>query len=123
MSQRRACRTVLVSRSTIRYQSRREPRTVLRQRIREIAQVRVRCGYRKIRVLLQREGSNVGKKLAYRLYREEGLTLRYKRRRRRGAAMNRRDRLKPAAPNEVWSLDFVADQLADGRRFRERKDA
>jgi putative transposase len=118
VSQRRACRTVLVSRSTVRYQGRCEPRTALRQRIREIAQARVRYGYRKIRVLLKREGWNVGKKLVYRLYREEGLTLRYKRRRKRGAAMNRRERLKPAASNEVWSLDFVADQLADGRRFR-----
>jgi len=69
-------------------------------------------------VLLKREGWNVGKKLVYRLYREEGLTLRYKPRRRRCAATNRRERCKPTAPNQVWSLDFVADQLADGRRFR-----
>ena len=54
----------------------------------------------------------------YRLYREEGLTLRYKPRRRRCAATNRRERCKPTAPNQVWSLDFVADQLADGRRSR-----
>ena len=60
----------------------------------------------------------MGQKLVYRLYREEGLTLRYKPRRMRCAATNRRDRCKPTAPNEVWSLDFVADQLADGRRFR-----
>jgi len=69
-------------------------------------------------VLLKREGWNVGKKLVYRLYREEGLTLRYKPRRRRCAATNRRERCKPTAPNQVWSLDFVADQLTDGRRFR-----
>ena len=118
VSQRRACRTVRVSKSTVRYQSRREPRTALRQRIREIAQVRISYGYRKIRVLLKREGWKVGKKLVYRLYREEGLTLRYKRRKRRCAATNRRERCKPTAPNEVWSLDFVADQLSDGRRFR-----
>jgi len=117
-SQRRACRTVRVSKSTVRYRSRREPRTALRQRIREIAQVRISYGYRKIRVLLKREGWKVGKKLVYRLYREEGLTLRYKRRKRRCAATNRRERCKPTAPNEVWSLDFVADQLSDGRRFR-----
>jgi putative transposase len=54
----------------------------------------------------------------YRMYQEEGLTLRYKPRRRRCAATNRRERCKPTAPNQVWSLDFVADQLADGRRFR-----
>jgi putative transposase len=60
----------------------------------------------------------VGKKLVYRLYREEGLTLRHKPRRKRRAAMHRRERCRPTAPNQVWSLDFVADQLADGRRFR-----
>jgi putative transposase len=75
VSQRRACRTVRVSKSTVRYRSRREPGTALRQRIREIAQVRISYGYRKIRVLLKREGWKVGKKLVYRLYREEGLTL------------------------------------------------
>jgi putative transposase len=69
-------------------------------------------------VLLKLEGWKVGKKLVYRLYREEGLTLRYKPRRRRCAAANHRERGKATAPNQVWSLDFVADQLADGRRFR-----
>jgi putative transposase len=87
-------------------------------RIREIAQARIRYGYRKIRVLLNREGWKVGKKLVYRLYREEGLTLRHKPRRGRRAATNRRERFQATAPNQVWSLDFVADQLADGRRFR-----
>src|SRR5579863_5125489 len=77
--------------STYRYQSKREPRTALRLRIREIAAARIRYGYRKIRVLLKREGWQVGKKLVYRL-REEGLTLRYKPRRRRCAATNRRER-------------------------------
>jgi putative transposase len=86
--------------------------------MREIAQARIRYGYRKIRVLLKREGWNVGKKLVYRLYREEGLALRYKPRRRRYAATNRGERCRPSAPNQAWSLDFVADQLADGRRFR-----
>jgi putative transposase len=68
-------------------------------------------------VLLKREGWNVGKKLVYRLYREEGLMLRYQLRRRRCAATNRRERCKATMPNQVWSLDFVADQLADGRRL------
>ena len=90
----------------------------MRLRIREIAQVRVRHGYRKIRVLLNREGWKVGKKLVYRLYREESLTLRHKPRRRHRASLHRRGRFRPTAPNQVWSLDFVADQLADGRRFR-----
>lgn len=71
VSQRRACRTAVIAESTLRYKSRREPRTALRHRIREIAQVRIGYGYRKIRVLLKREGWNVGKKLVYRLYHEE----------------------------------------------------
>jgi putative transposase len=95
-----------------------EPRTALRLRIREIAQTRVRYGYRKIRVLLNREGWKVGKKLVYRLYREEGLTLRHAPRKRRRAAQHRRERFRSTEPNQAWSLDFVADQLSDGRRFR-----
>jgi len=118
VSERRACRVARMAVSTFRYESRQEPRTALRLRIREIAQTRVRYGYRKIRVLLNREGWKVGKKLVYRLYREEGLTLRHKPRRKRRAALHRRERFRPTAPNEVWSLDFVTDQLADGRRFR-----
>ena len=118
VSERRACSVARIAVSTFRYESMQEPRTALRQRIREIAQVRVRYGYRKIRVLLNREGWKVGKKLVYRLYREEGLTLRSKPKRRRSAARNPRERTKAVAPNQVWSLDFVADQLADGRRFR-----
>jgi putative transposase len=118
VSQRQACRVVRVAESTFRYRSRREPRTVLRLRMREIAQTRVRYGYRKILTLLRREGWKVGKKLVYRLYREEGLGLRFKPRRRRRMGTHRQERFRPVAPNQVWSLDFVADQLADGRRFR-----
>lgn len=90
----------------------------MRQRIREIARVRMRYGYRMIWVLLKREGWTVGKKLVYRLYREEGLRLRQRVPRRRKAVAPRCDRLKPGKPNDAWTLDFVADQLADGRRFR-----
>jgi putative transposase len=82
-------RTAQVAESTLRCRSRREPSTVLRLRIREITQVRVGYGYRKIRVLSKREGWNVGKKLAG-CIEKEGLTLRYKPRRRRCAATNRR---------------------------------
>jgi putative transposase len=118
VSERRACRVARLPVSTFRHESQQKPRTALRLRIREIAQARVRYGYRKIRVLLNREGWKVGKKLVYRLYREEGLTLRHKPRRKRRAAIHRRERFRPTAANQVWSLDFVADQLADGRRFR-----
>ena len=71
VSERRACRTVRCARVTQHYQSHRDPRTALRQRIREMAQTRVRYGYRKIRVLLDREGWAVGKKLVYCLYRKK----------------------------------------------------
>jgi len=118
VSLRRACQLARIPVSTYRYQSTREPRTARRLRIREIARARIRYGYRKIRVLLRREGWSVGKKLVYRLYYEEGLALRYKPRRRRCAAANRRERIKVTAPNQAWSLDFVVDQLTDGRRFR-----
>ena len=87
-------------------------------RIREITRTRVRYGYRKIHVLLNREGWSVGKYLVERLYREEGLSLRQRVKRRRRAAEHRRERFHPKAPNQVGSMDFVADQLADGRRFR-----
>ena len=87
-------------------------------RMREIATVRVRYGYRKIWVLLQREGWAVGKTRVSRLYREEGLALRRTVPRKRRVAVERRERPQVTRPNQVWSLDFVADQLADGRRFR-----
>ncbi len=86
--------------------------------MREIAKVRVRYGYRKIRVLLNREGWNVSRYLAYRLYQEESLALRPKCSRRRRTAVPRRERFRCTAPNQVWGLDFIADQLVDGRRFR-----
>jgi len=119
VSERRACRVLRMPRATYRYRSCLDPRTELRMRIREIAQARVRYGYRKIRLLLNREGWDVGKYLVYRLYQEEGLTLkRMKPAGRRKAARTREDRFKPTAPNEAWSMDFVMDQLQDGTRFR-----
>jgi putative transposase len=87
-------------------------------RIREIAQARVRYGYRKIRVLLNREGWKVGKAVVCRLYREEGMALKQRPKRRRRAAEQRGERARTTAANQAWSLDFVADQLTDGRRFR-----
>ncbi len=88
-------------------------------RIREIAQARVRYGYRKIRALLNREGWNVGKYLVCRLYKEEGLTLKKMRpQRKRKAIRHREERFQATGANQAWSIDFVADQLQDGRRFR-----
>ena len=118
-SERHACRVLCVTRGTYRYRSSLDPRTELRMRIHQIAQARVRYGYRKIRVLLNREGWDVGKYLVYRLCKEEGLMLkRMKPAGRRKAARLREDKVKPTAPDEAWSMDFVADQLQDGTRFR-----
>lgn len=87
-------------------------------KIREIAQARVRYGYRKMRVLLNREGWGVEKTLVQRLCQEEGLALRQRSKRRRKAAERPRERVRATEANQAWSLDFVADQLTDGRRFR-----
>jgi putative transposase len=119
-SERRACRVLCVTRGRDRYRSCCDSRTELRMRIREIAQERVRYGYRKIRVLLNREGWYVGKHLMYRLYKEEGLMLKRMKPggRRSKSARQREEKLKPVAPDQAWSMDFVADQLQDGARFR-----
>jgi len=117
-SERHACRVLRMGRGTYRYKSHQEPWTELRMRMREIAQARVRYGYRKIRVLLNREGWQVGKYLVCRLYKEEGLALKKRPQRRRKAERNREERFVATVPNQAWSLDFVADQLQDGKRFR-----
>lgn len=90
----------------------------LKQRIREIAETRVRYGYRRIHVLLQREGWLDNAKRVYRLYREMGLQLRNKSPKRRVKAKLREDRSPAAAPNHIWAMDFVHDQLFDGRKIR-----
>ena len=118
VSQRRACRLVRQHRGILFYPSRKDPRIGLRSRMREIAQTRVRYGYRRIHVLLRREGWTSGKNLIHRLYCEEQLQLRSKRPRRRKMSVARRERPRARQPNDVWAMDFVADQLVNGKRFR-----
>jgi putative transposase len=118
VSQRRACRLVHQHRSIQWYRSRKDPRLALRARMREIAHVRVRYGYRRIQVLLRREGWRVGKTLIYRVYREERLQLRSKLPKRRKMVVTRRDVYVPKRPNQAWAMDFVSDQLTNGERFR-----
>ena len=118
LSQRRACRLVSCGRSTIRYR-RRPPGddAALRSRLRELAAQRPRFGYRRLHVLLRREGRVVNHKRVERLYQEEGLAVR--RRRRKPRTPTRRGR--PAPPhraNEQWALDFLQDALASGRKLR-----
>lgn len=119
VSERRACRVIGCHRRTYRYRSRAKDQTALRLRLRlrELASVRVRYGYRRLHVLLQREGWRVNHKRIYRLYRLEGLSVRAKVRRKRVSALRP---LLPAAqaPNEQWSMDFMTDSLATGQRFR-----
>ena len=118
VSIRRACEVVGAVRSTYHYGSVRPDQASLRKRIREIAEARVRFGYRRIHVLLCREGWRVNEKRIYRLYREERLQLRKKTPRRRVKAALRDDRAPPSRSNEVWAMDFVHDQLATGRKMR-----
>lgn len=118
VSERRACRAARCWRSSLRYQSIRDPLTTLRQRMREVAHARIRYGYRRLWVLLQREGWEVGKHRFYRVYCEEGLALRRKRPWRHATAVHREQRSPATARNDLWSMDFVADELTDGRRFR-----
>jgi putative transposase len=117
LSERRPCRIVGADRKMVRYRSRRPPDTVLRARLRELANERRRFGYRRLFILLRREGEPSGINRIHRLYREEGLAVR-KRRARRKAVGVRVPILLEARPNARWSLDFVYDQFANGRRFR-----
>ena len=117
MSERRACSVIAVDRATIRYRCCRPPDTELRGRLRNLANARRRFGYRRLFILLRQQGEASGINRIYRLYREEGLTVRRRRSRRRAVGM-RAPILVEAKVNARWSLDFVHDQFACGRRFR-----
>ena len=117
LNESRACGLVGITRWINRYQSRRDSQADLRMRLRELAGSRVRYGYRRLTVLLRREGRPVNAKRVYRLYREEGLQVRTKPRAKRAAQI--RVPLKGAVrPNQRWSMDFVSDRFSDGRWFR-----
>jgi putative transposase len=118
VSARRACSVLQAGRSSYHYKARRRSQAGLSQRIKEIAETRVRYGYRRIHVLLRREGWRVNAKRVWRLYREMGLQLRNKSPKRRVRAKLREGRAGATGPNEVWAMDFVHDQLFDGRKIR-----
>lgn len=117
-SERRCCRVLRLNRSIYRRRPRRDEQAFLRMRIKEIAAVRVRYGYRRIHVLLKREGWGINVKRVYRLYKLEGLNLRHNTKRKR---INQ-DRIPPRSDateaNEYWAMDFVSDQIFNGKRFR-----
>ncbi|MBY5533801.1 IS3 family transposase [Rhizobium leguminosarum] len=117
MSERRACKAIGFCRMTVRYQTRRDDDHELRERMKALAHERRRFGYRRIHVLLRREGHLVNHKKLFRLYREEKLTVR-KRGGRKRAIGTRAPMLVPMVANDRWSLDFVSDQFTNGRRLR-----
>jgi len=116
LSQRRSCRLVAAPRSSCRYVRCRAEPAGLRQRLVELAVQRPRFGYPRLAVLLRREGRVVNRKLVWRLYREERLAVR--RRRRKRLALPRKPLPTPTRPDDCWSMDFVADRLLGGRAFR-----
>ena len=117
MSERQACRAIGADRSSVRYQHRRGDDAATRARLRELAGERRRFGYRRLHLLLMREGVRINRKKLCRLYREERLQVRRRGGRKR-ALGTRRPMTLPQAANQRWSLDFVSDALSDGRRLR-----
>ena len=117
MSERRACRVLGSDRTSVRYRATRLDDALLGERLKALANERRRFGYRRLHVLLRREGYAVNRKRVQRLYREEKLTVRRRGGRKRAMGV-RRPIETPVAANQRWSIDFLSDQLTDGRRFR-----
>lgn len=117
LSQRTSCRLLKLHRTTARYRSTRPREDAVRHRLRELTHRYRRYGYQRLHVLLRREGFTLNHKKTYRLYREKQLLVRQRKRRRR-SAVGRFPLPVPSRPNQRWSMDFVSDQLMDGRRFR-----
>jgi putative transposase len=118
VSERRACRASGFGRASHRYKSRRDPQVALRMRLKELAETRVRYGYRRLHVLLRREGWQVNHKTVYRLYSDEGLSIRTRSPKRRRACRYRAGRAEAGGMNDVWAMDFMSDKLFDNRPFR-----
>jgi putative transposase len=117
LSARRACRLADLNLSTWQYRARRQEPSMLRERLKELASQRRRFGYRRLHGLLRREGWRVNHKAVHRIYVEQGLQVR-QRKRKRLARVERQPMLVPQAPNQRWSMDFQHDLLATGQRFR-----
>jgi putative transposase len=118
VSQRRACNVLQVDRSSVRYKSKKIDDAELRDAIKRVARDRRRFGYRRINVMLQREGIYMNHKKLRRIYTEEKLQVRRRGGRKRALGTRRRPMEVPDGPNQRWSLDFVSDAFTDGRRFR-----
>jgi putative transposase len=118
LSERRACAILDVNRKMLHYRSVKRDDPVLRRRIKEIAINRIRYGYKRIAVLLRREGWLINVKRVRRIYREENLMIRTKAPKRRRAAAVRTERAVATAPNQSWAMDFMHDLLTDGSKIR-----
>ena len=116
MSERRACRVIGCCRMTMRQEAIRQDDPVLRERLKDLAEVRRRFGYRRLHVFLRREGHEINHQRLFRIYRKEQLQVRRRGGRKR-AMGTRTPMVLPLLPNQRWSIDFVSDQLTDGRRF------
>jgi len=118
ISERRACQLVGLSRTVLHYEPKQQPENEqLKARLVELAGERRRFGYRRLHALLRREGVQANHKRVYRLYGDAGLAVK-QRRKRSGVAVEREALELPSGPNQVWSMDFVSDALADGRRIK-----
>jgi putative transposase len=117
VSERRACSALGADRTSVRYRSGRPDDAAIRTRLRELASIRRRFGYRRLHILLEREGIVMNHKKLRRLYREERLQVRRRGGRKR-ALGTRAPMTLPQGPNQRWSLDFLSDAMTDGRRFR-----
>jgi len=118
VSERRVCGILGLWRGTCRYKSVADEQAALKIRLRDLAYSRVSYGYRRLHILLQREGWRVNHKRVYRLYKQEGLMMRPKKPRRHVTACRRMERLVATVPNEGWSMDFMSDELCNGQRIR-----
>lgn len=118
VSQRRACGVIPLDPKSYCYKSRRPDQAAIEQRMKEICETRVRYGYRRVHVMLRREGWEINHKKTRRIYNELGLQLRKKPPKRRVKAKLRGDRKEATGPHETWAMDFVHDQLATGRKIR-----
>jgi len=117
LSQRHASGLIGLCRNTLRYKRRPDNDEGLRKRLKELAEKRRRFGCRRLHVLLKREGLVINRKRTERIYREEKLSLRI-RRKKKGASQGRVELTKATRPNELWAMDFVSDALSNGRRLR-----
>ena len=118
VSIRRACRVMQANRGNYHYKPKKDGQAVLVKRIREVSEMRMHYGYKRIYIYLRREGWMINHKRVYRLYCQEGLQLRRKKPKRRVSAKRRNDRAPIVSSHDVWSMDFMADQLYNGQRLR-----